>query len=111
MYKVDRLYYENTNETRVKLYQEEPLREFEVMLKDDLRGLADFQVEELAKKELAKEFNVMPVVNELLEQQEELNTGQDEIMVTLTELFEKVVAHEGVEKIENLEEPTESEEK
>lgn len=47
----------------------------------DSKELADFQVEEMAKKELAKEFNVMPVVNEVLEQ-------QDQIMMTLTEMFE-----------------------
>lgn len=105
------MYYENTNETRVKLYQSQPLREFEVMLDGDLGRLADFQIEEMAKKELAKEFNPAPLIKELEQSQEELKTGQDEIMVTLTELFEKVVASDGVEEIENLEEPTESEAK
>ena len=88
-YEIQRMYYENTNETRVKLYQEQPLREFEVMLDGDLGTLADFQIAEMAKKELEQS-------------QEELKTGQDEIMVTLTELFEKVVAHDGVEGNANL---------
>lgn len=114
-YEISRMYYENTNETRVKLYQEQPLRVFEVMLDGDVGKLADFQVAEMAKKELAKEFNPAPLIRELEQSQEDLKMGQDEIMVTLTELFEKVVAQEGVENsledIENLEEQTESEEK
>lgn len=110
-YEIQRMYYENTNQTRVKLYQAEPLREFEVMLDGDLGTLADFQIAEMAEKELAKEFNPAPLIRELEQSQEDLKMGQDEIMVTLTELFEKVVARDGVEEIENLEETTESEEK
>ena len=56
-YQIQRMYYKNTNQTRVKLYQERPLREFEVMLDGDLGKLGDFQIEDMAKKELAKEFN------------------------------------------------------
>ena len=108
-YEIQRMYYENTNQTRVKLYQERPLREFEVMLDGDLGKLGDFQIEDMAKKELAREFNPAPLIKELEQSQEELKTGQDEIMVTLTELFEKVVAPDVVEGNENLEEPTESE--
>lgn len=74
-YEIQRMYYENTNQTRVKLYQSQPLREFEVMLDGDLGRLADFQIEEMAKKELAKEFNPAPVIESLrkeLNEQKEL---------------------------------------
>lgn len=80
-YEIQRMYYENTNQTRVKLYQAQPLREFEVMLDGDVGKLADFQVEELAKKELAKEFNITPVV-------EEISKNQEEILLNLTSIFE-----------------------
>lgn len=80
-YEISRMYYENTNETRVKLYQEQPLRVFEVMLDGDVGKLADFQVEELAKKELAREFNITPVV-------EEISKNQEEILLNLTSIFE-----------------------
>ena len=43
-YEIQRMYYENTNQTRVKLYQEQPLREFEVMLDGDLGKLEDLAV-------------------------------------------------------------------
>lgn len=82
-YEISRMYYENTNETRVKLYQEQPLRVFEVMLDGDVGKLADFQVEELAKKELAREFNITPVINEI-------SKNQTEIMVSLASLFEEM---------------------
>ncbi|WP_299032438.1 hypothetical protein [uncultured Anaerococcus sp.] len=100
-YQIQRMYYKNTNQTRVKLYQERPLREFEVMLDGDLGKLGDFQIEDMAKKELAKEFNPVPVLNELEKMQEDLKNGQDEIMMTLADLFEKVVGNEQAEEVIN----------
>ena len=100
-YEIQRMYYENTNQTRVKLYQAQPLREFEVMLDGDLGTLAAFQIAEMAKKELAKEFNPVPVLNELEKMQEDLKNGQDEIMMTLADLFEKVVGNEQAEEVIN----------
>lgn len=56
-YKIERIYYEAKNETRVKLEKKEPLRLFEVVIEGDISDIDDSKVEEMAFKILAREFN------------------------------------------------------
>ncbi len=73
MYKIQKTYYEGLDETRVRLTQENPYRDFEVTLKGNIGDTDNEVIERRAMDILSREFNPSKALEELstkLEEQE-----------------------------------------
>lgn len=73
MYKIQKTYYEGLDETRVRLTQENPYRDFEVTLKGNIGDTDNEVIERKAMDILSREFNPSKALEELntkLEEQE-----------------------------------------
>lgn len=73
MYKIQKTYYEGLDETRVKLTQADPYRDFEVTLKGNIGDMDNEVIERKAMDILSREFNPSKALEELntkLEEQE-----------------------------------------
>ena len=73
MYQIQKTYYEGLDETRVKLTQADPYRDFEVTLKGNVGDLDNEVIERKAMDILSREFNPSKALEELntkLEEQE-----------------------------------------
>lgn len=65
MYRIEKMYYSGINETKVRLVQEEPYRDFVVSLEGDRSGESEDILREIAITTLAKEFNPNAVLESL----------------------------------------------
>lgn len=83
MYKIDKLYYTGIDETKVRLIQNEPYRDFVVSFKGDLSDLSDDILEQRAIAKLAREFNPSNALEEL----EERVKAQEEASENLIKTF------------------------
>ena len=57
MYKLQKQYYEGKNETKVRLTQNEPYRDFVVSFEGKIEGLSDDKIIQIALNKLAVEFD------------------------------------------------------
>lgn len=57
MYKIQKQYYEGTNETKVRLTQDEPYRDFVVSFEGKIEGLTDEEITQRSLAKLAVEFD------------------------------------------------------
>lgn len=82
MYKLQKQYYTVTNQTQVRLTQDEPYRDFVVSLKGDLRDEGDDIVQDKAFNALIKEFNPSKAIEELEERVKAQEEANDTIIKT-----------------------------
>lgn len=57
MYKIQKQYYEGTNETKVRLTQDEPYRDFVVSFEGKIKDLSDEEITQRSLAKLAVEFD------------------------------------------------------
>lgn len=84
MYKIEKLYYTGIDETKVRLIQKEPYRDFVVSFKGDLSELSDDILEQRAIAKLAREFNPSKALDDLVQLQEEQDRTIKSILKTIT---------------------------
>lgn len=83
MYKIQKTYYEGLDETRVKLTQADPYRDFEVTLKGNIGDMDNEVIERKAMDILSREFNPSKALEEL----EERVKAQEEASENLIKTF------------------------
>lgn len=84
MYKIEKLYYTGIDETKIRLTQKEPYRDFVVSFKGDLSALSDDILEQRAISKLAREFNPSKALDDLVQVQEEQDRTIKSILKTIT---------------------------
>ena len=84
MYKIQKTYYEGLDETRVKLTQADPYRDFEVSFKGNLSDLSNDMIERRAIAKLAREFNPSKAIDDLSERLDEQDKSIKSILKTIT---------------------------
>lgn len=57
MYKIQKQYYEGKNETKVRLTQDEPYRDFVVSFDGEIKDLSDEEITQRSLAELSVEFD------------------------------------------------------
>ena len=57
MYKIQKQYYEGKNETKVRLTQDEPYRDFVVSFEGKIEGLSDEEITQRSLAKLSVEFD------------------------------------------------------
>lgn len=84
MYTLQKTYYEGLDETRVKLTQADPYRDFEVSFKGNLSELSNDMIEKRAIAKLAREFNPSKAIDDLAERLDEQDKSIKSILKTIT---------------------------
>ncbi len=84
MYKIEKLYYTGIDETKIRLTQKEPYRDFVVSFNGDLSYLSDDILEQRAISKLAREFNPSKALDDLVQIQEEQDRTIKSILKTIT---------------------------